>query len=153
MLGTLDMSDEGLRGWSFSTKKRQGTLTHTVKQSGNLSFQPFSSISWNDAGMGNSQQHSGLGVHTNKQKTWNILTSQKMLWDDKCNSYKMLALIIFGKWQSIYSSPEWWFAGSLHGKDLRVAISLENIEAACVKAEFREPSHSWCGSLLAFWWA
>lgn len=110
---------------------RQKTLTHIIKQSFNLRFSPFSSISWTDANLGASQQHRGLGIPTNKQKTWRILTSQKMLWADKYNSYKMLALIIFGTWQSVYSSPEWWFAGSLLGKDLSGSFTGKHWDCLC----------------------
>lgn len=119
------------KGLIFSTKMRQGTLTHIINQSCNLSFSTFYSISWTDANIGASQQHSRLGMPTNKQKTWKILTSQEMLWDDKCNSYKMLALIIFGTRQSVYSSPEWWFAGSLLGKDLSGSFTGKQWDCLC----------------------
>lgn len=62
----------------------------------------------------------------------------------------MIALINLGKQDSIcsfFAGAEWQLLGSLPGKDLRVAVWLENIKAAYEKAEFHELSHSCDASL------
>lgn len=62
IFATLDMSDEGVRElFCFNQERAKNTNTH-FKAPGNLSFLPFSRLSWNHADMRTSKQHRGLGV-------------------------------------------------------------------------------------------
>ena len=78
----------------------------------------------------------------------------KMLWDDKCNPYKMLNLINLGKWELVYSSPagaEWWFAELLRKRTESGSLTGKHWGCFC---EDRIPLAPWFldGSLLALWW-
>lgn len=62
IFATLDMSHEGVRElFCFNQQRAKNTNTH-FKAPGNLSFLPFSRLSWNHADMRTSKQHRGLGV-------------------------------------------------------------------------------------------